>query len=145
MRRLVGRIIVILASALLLVRGAALAAGIHTPRPGSVERKQIIAALRRVVERELARPVRFRIDAIRVSDRWAFLRGVPLEKSGTRMDYRGTPYQSRIEAGTFDDWICALLQKDGQRWRVVEHELGATDAPFVDWAARHRAPVEIFK
>jgi hypothetical protein len=117
----------------------------HTPKPGSSERKQITDALRWVVEKELKKPVVFRIDALNVQDGWAFLRGVPMQKSGKRMDYRGTRYQESIEAGTFDDWICALLRKEANRWRVVDHVIGATDVPFVDWAERHHAPAGIFK
>jgi hypothetical protein len=117
----------------------------YTPKSGTAERKQITDALRSVVEKELAKPVIFRIDALKVQGGWAFLRGAPLQKSGKKMDYRDTPYQKRIEAGTFDDWICALLNRDGKQWRVVEHVIGATDVPFVDWAERHHAPAAIFK
>jgi hypothetical protein len=130
----------------LRVCGSGLAAeGSYTPKPGSPERKQIIGAFREVVERELKKPLLFRIDALKVQDGWAFLRGVPLEKSGKPMDYRGTPYQESIVAGTFDDWVCALLHKKGDRWRVVAHAIGATDVPFVDWAERCHAPPGIFK
>jgi len=125
--------------------GLAADEGIYTPRLGSPERTQINSALRKVVERELQKPVLFRIDALKVQNGWAFLRGVPLEKSGKAMDYRGTPYQDAIDAGTFDDWICALLRKEGTRWRVVAHAIGATDVPFADWAERYHAPPGIFR
>src|SRR5262245_1372085 len=95
-------------------------------KPGSPERRQIADALRSVVAKELNKAVVFRIDALNVQDEWAFLRGVPLEKSGQRIDYRGTRYQALIDAGTFDDWICALLVKERGRWRVVTHVIGAT-------------------
>jgi hypothetical protein len=117
----------------------------YTPKPGSPERKQISGGLREVVERELKKPVLFRIDALKVLNGWAFLRGVSLEKSGKPMDYRGTPYQESIEAGTFDDWICALLHKEGNRWRVMAYAIGATDVPFADWAEHYHAPPGIFK
>ena len=117
----------------------------YTPKPGSAERKLISGGLREVVEKELKKPVLFRIDALKVLNGWAFLRGVLLEKSGKPMDYRGTPYQESIEAGTFDDWICALLHKEGNRWRVITHAIGATDVPFADWAAHYHAPPGIFK
>jgi hypothetical protein len=116
-----------------------------TPKPGSPERRQIADALRSEVEKELKKPVVFRIDALNVQNEWAFLRGVPLEKSGQQMDYRGTRYQALIEAGTFDDWVCALLMKERGRWRVVTHAIGATDVPFVDWAERYHAPQSLFK
>jgi hypothetical protein len=117
----------------------------RTPKPGSSERKQITESLRSVVEKELKKPVVFRIDALKVQGEWAFLRGVPLKKSGERMDYRGTRYQKLIDAGTFDDWICALLRKEAKHWRVVDHVIGATDVPFADWAERYHAPAGIFK
>ena len=128
------------------VCGAGLAAERgYTPQPGSPERKQISSALRAVVERELKKPVRLRIDALKVQDEWAFLRGVLLEKSGQPLDYRGTPYQKSIADGTFDDWLCALLHRQGNRWRVVAHAIGATDVPFADWAERYHAPPGIFQ
>jgi len=117
----------------------------HTPKPGSSERKQITEALRSVVEKELKKPVVFRIDALNVQNEWAFLRGAPLQKSGKPMDYRGTRYQKLIDAGTFDDWICALLRKEAKQWRVVDNVIGATDVPFADWAERYHAPAGIFK
>jgi hypothetical protein len=130
----------------LWVCGSGLAAeGGYTPKPGSPERKQISGELRKVVESELKKPVRIRIDALKVRNGWAFLRGVLLDKSGKPMDYRGTPYQESIEAGTFDDWLCALLHNEGNRWQVVAHAIGATDVPFADWAERYHAPPGIFK
>ncbi len=121
------------------------AEGSYTPKPGSPERKQITDELRKVVERELKKPVLFRINALKASNGWAFFRGVLLEKSGKPMDYRGTPYQESIEAGTFDDWICALLRKERDQWQVVAHAIGATDVPFTDWAEHYHAPPSIFK
>jgi hypothetical protein len=107
----------------LRVCGSGLAAeGSYTPKPGSPERRQIIGALREVVERELKKPVLFRIDALKVQDGWAFLRGVPLEKSGKPMDYRGTPFQESIVAGTFDDWAarcCTRKEIVGEWWRML--------------------------
>lgn len=46
--------------------GLAAAEGGYTPKPGSPERKQISGGLREVVERELKKPVLFRIDALKV-------------------------------------------------------------------------------
>lgn len=117
----------------------------YTPQPGTIERKQLLRGLREVVEIELKKPVIFRIDTLRVSGGWAYIRGVPLKKSGKPMDYRDTPYQESIKAGVFDDWICALLQKQGKQWVVVAHAIGATDMPFINWAEHYRAPAEIFE
>ena len=119
----------------------------YTPERGTLERKEINNTLRGAVEKELKKPVIFKIDVLKVRNGWAFLRGIPLEKSGKRMDYRGTSYQKLINAGMFDDWICALLRKErnGTRWRVVVYALGATDVPFVGWVERYHAPPGIFK
>ncbi len=119
----------------------------YTPERGTLERKEIDNTLRGAVEKELKKPVIFKIDVLKVRNGWAFLRGIPLEKSGKRMDYRGTSYQKLINAGMFDDWICALLRKErnGARWRVVVYALGATDVPFVGWVERYHAPPGIFK
>lgn len=119
----------------------------YTPELGTAERKEIIDALRSVIEKELKKPVIFRIDTLKVQNGWAFLVGIPLEESGRRIDYRETPYQELINAGIFDDWICALLRKEenGTHWRVVAYVLGATDVPFIGWAERYHAPFNIFK
>ena len=119
----------------------------YAPAPGTALRREISDALRSVVEKELNKPVVFRIEVLKVKQAWAFLRGVPLDKSGKRMDYHGTPYQASIEDGQFDDGICSLLRKEakGNRWKVVTYSLGATDAPFVNWAERYHAPAEIIQ
>lgn len=117
----------------------------YAQKSGNYERKQINSTLRKVVEKELKKPVIFRIDALKLSNRWAFFRGTVLEKSGKPIDYRGTPYQELIDAGTFDDWICALFRKKGNQWQLVTHVIGATDVPFIDWVDRYGAPSSIFK
>jgi hypothetical protein len=119
----------VLASCLLLPCAGLGAQQNATPKPGSPERRQIADALRSEVEKELKKPVVFRIDALNLQNEWAFLRGVPLE----------------IEAGTFDHWVCALLIKERGQWRVVTHAIAATDVPFVDWAERYHAPQSLFK
>lgn len=119
----------------------------YTPEPGAAERKEIIDALRSVIEKELEKPVIFQIDTLNVQNGWAFLVGIPLEESGRRIDYQGTPYQESINARIFDDWICALLRKEenGIHWRVVAYALGATDVPFIGWAERYHVPFNIFR
>ena len=51
------------------------------------------------------------------------------------MNYQGTPYQEAMTQGMFDDWICALLQKQLGQWRVVTYAIGATDVPYTDWSS----------
>ena len=124
---------------------AAYAQAVHTPKPGSAERKALMDALRPLIEKKVKRPVTFKVDALKVQGNWAFLRGVPLQKNGKPMDYRGTVYAQAIKEGAFDDWVCALFKREKGRWRVVNHALGATDVPYDGWDEQYGAPPAIFK
>ena len=116
-----------------------------TLKRSNPERKMILDALRVTVQKELKKPVTFRVDSLKAQDGWAFLRGVPLGPRGTPINYCGTTYQKAIKAGIFDNWICALLQKRRGRWRVVTHVIGATDMPYENWAQHYHAPPAIFQ
>ena len=130
---------------ILAVAGVASAQEARTPAPGSAERKAIADALRAPVEKELRQKVVFKIDHLKVSGDWAFLRGVPQRPGGAPLEYKGTPYQEAIDAGAFDDGIVALLQKRKGRWQVVQFVVGATDVPYVGWDKKYRAPSAIFE
>jgi hypothetical protein len=116
-----------------------------TPQPGSAERKAILSTLRVPVQKELKKPVRLKVDHLKVQDQWAFLRGVPQQLGGKPMNYKGTPYQEAIRLGVFDDWICALLHKQRGKWRVVTYVIGATDVAYDGWDKQYQAPASIFK
>ncbi|MFL6334333.1 MAG: hypothetical protein ACJ754_13550 [Pyrinomonadaceae bacterium] len=115
-----------------------------TPAPGSAERKAIADALRAPVEKELKQKVVFKIDHLKVSGEWAFLRGVPQRPGGGKVDYNATPYRQRIEDGVFDDWICALLRKRAGKWQVVKYVIGATDVVYEGWDEEYKAPSALF-
>ena len=117
----------------------------HTPKPGDAERRAITDALRAPVERQLKQKVVFQIDHLKVQDDWAFLRGLPRRADGTPLDYKGTPYQTAVEEGAFDDGIVALLRKRRGRWQVVQFVVGATDVPYIGWDKKYRAPSAIFR
>jgi hypothetical protein len=116
----------------------------YTPTTGSPERKQILEALRTPVEGELKRKVVFKVEHLKVQGKWAFMRGVPQQPGGKAMQYKGTEYQRAIEAGAFDDWICALMQKQKGKWRVIRYVIGATDVVYEGWEKEFRAPSGIF-
>lgn len=124
--------------------GAASAQEARTPAPSSAERKAIADALRAPVEKELRQKVVFKIDHLKVSGDWAFLRGVPQRPGGGKVDYGPTPYRERIEDGVFDDWICALLRKRAGKWQVVKYVIGATDVVYLGWDEEYKAPSAIF-
>jgi len=125
--------------------GAASAQEAHTPAPGSAERRGIADALRTPVEKGLKQKVVFKIDHLKVSGDWAFLRGVPQRTDGGKVDYTVTPYRQRIEDGVFDDWICALLRKRAGKWQVVKYVIGATDVVYEGWDGEYNAPSAVFK
>lgn len=132
---------------LLLLLSAATAAAaqeVTTPAAGSAERRRITDALRAPVERELKPKVVFKIDHLKVSGDWTFLRGVPQRPGGKAVDYSATPYRQRIEDGAFDDWICALLRRKAGRWVVVKYVIGATDVAYSGWDVVYKAPSAIF-
>ena len=125
--------------------GAASAQEAHTPAPGSAELKAVADALRVPVEKELRQKVVFKIDHLKVSGDWAFLRGVPQRPGGGKVDYNATPYKQAIEDGVFDDWICALLRKRAGKWQVVKYVIGATDVVYEGWDEEYKAPSGIFR
>ncbi|MEW6125778.1 MAG: hypothetical protein AB1757_01835 [Acidobacteriota bacterium] len=117
----------------------------YTPKAGTPERKAIMDALRAPVEKELGKQVVFKVDHLKLQGDWAFMRGVPQQPGGKRMDYRGTAYQQAIKDGIFDDWICALLKKQNGKWRVIRYVIGATDVVYEGWDKEYRAPSAIFQ
>ena len=129
----------------LAAAGVASAQAARTPAPGSAERKAIAEALRAPVGKELKQKVVFKIDHLKASGDWAFLRGVPQRPGGGRVDYSATTYRQRIEDGVFDDWICALLRKKAGKWQVVKYVIGATDVVYEGWDAEYKAPAAIFR
>lgn len=129
----------------ILLLSASVFAQTRTPAPGSAERKAIMDALRAPVEKELNKKVVFKVDHLKVLDGWAFMRGVPQQPGGRKMDYRNSPYQEAISDGAFDDWICALLRKEGAKWRVVKYVIGATDVAYIGWDEEYGAPSTIFE
>lgn len=113
----------------------------HTPAAGSKERKAVLAALRTPVERDLAQPVTFKINRIRVQGDFAFVDAVPRKKNGKAINYKKTRYASLVNAGTFDDGIVALLKRNSTSgWFVQIYAVGATDAPQVAWPQQYGAP-----
>jgi hypothetical protein len=117
----------------------------YTPERGDPERQAIMDTLRVPVKRELKNGVIFKIDALKVQDGWAFVRGVPKSPDGGPMDYRGTVYEENQRQGVFDDWFCALLRKRGERWQVVTYSIGATDVAYEGWDKKYHAPRAIFQ
>lgn len=120
------------------------AAASAAERPKGAELKAILSALRVPAEKDLKPPIVFKIDHIAEQADWAFMFGQPQRPNGKKVDYRHTRYAPAVNAGAFDDWICALLQKRRGQWQVVEYRIGATDVAWDGWDAKHKAPRAIF-
>jgi len=134
----------LLLAAIFVLTGSALAQGVYTPEKGSPERKAILDALRRPVEKELKQQIVFVANNFNVKGNWAFIGGDPQSPDGGQPDYRGTPYQEAKDADMFDNNFFALLKKSGGKWKVVHYAIGCTDVCYADWWSRYKAPKAIF-
>lgn len=115
-----------------------------TPKQGSPDRKAIMDGLRIPIEKDLKQKVIFQVDHLKLQGNWAFFSGKNLTTSGKKIDYRKTQYKEALEAGAFDDWTCALLKKNGKKWKVVTYAIGATDVVWDGWYQQYGAPKSIF-
>lgn len=100
--------------------------------------------LRTPIEKDLKQKVIFQVDHLKMQGPWAFFSGKNLTASGKKIDYRKTQYKEALEAGAFDDWTCALLKKEGKKWKVVAYAIGATDVVWDGWYEKYKAPKSIF-
>lgn len=115
-----------------------------SPKQGSAVRKAILDSLRPPVEKDLKQKVKFQVDHLKVQGNWAFMTGKSLTAAGKKIDYRKTKYREALEAGAFDDWICALFKKEGSKWKVARFAIGATDVVWDGWYQEFKAPKAIF-
>jgi len=115
----------------------------HGPASKLTAEEGMLETLRMGVESELEQPVIIDVDELRADEHWAFVTAVPLQPDGNRIDYSRTKFAPDLEDSTIDDWLCALLKNDGEEWRIVALEIGATDVPFVDWPERFGVPETI--
>jgi hypothetical protein len=110
-----------------------------TPRAAADLASALHAALgeRLGVETELVVRGECRIDA------WTFLCGRPVTPTGSRIDFATTKLRTSADEGIVDYNACALLEQTAAGYVVWELAVGDTDAPFVDWPARHGIPASI--
>jgi hypothetical protein len=118
--------------------------GLHSPASGSAERKAILDVLRVPVEKELNQAVLFVISTIQVQDDFAFVLGQTVQPSGAPIDYSKTPYLEAVQAGAFSDEAMGLLRWSGGSWKLLTHDIGATDVAWLDWPQQYGAPQAIF-
>lgn len=117
---------------------------VRMPEEGSAERKAILDALRKPVEKELKQKIKFVIETLRVQGSWSFVGGVPQGENGSWPDYRATRYQEAIDYEMFDNNIFALLKNTEGEWKVVTYSIGCTDVCYAGWWGDYKTPRAIF-
>lgn len=128
-----------------LVYASALAQTAHTPPAGTSERAAIMDALRGAAQKDLGRSVIFKVDTLRVAGSWAYARVSPTLPNGDEIDYSKTRYRKQVELGAFDSQGEALLQRDGEDWKVLEWAFGGTDVASVTWSDKYRFPKSLLE
>lgn len=145
MQRVITRRFLLTLLSILTLATFAWAQTIYTPKAGSTERKAMMDAIRIPVEKELGKKAIFKVDHLKVSGSFAFMRGVPLNPNGSTMDYRDTKYWEAKKEGMFDDSVCALLKKKSGKWKVIAYAIGPTDVAWDGWDKEYGAPSAIFR
>ena len=95
------------------------------------------------VAQALAQPVSLADVTFREDGEWAFVSAVPTTANGGETDILSTSCSADYQDGFYDNWVCALAQRKPEGWVLIAYELGATDAPFVDWPEKYGAPASI--
>ncbi len=136
MRQIIRPLILALICTFGVAVGMAKAQEVYEPQRGSVERAQIMNALRPVVEWRLGAPVEFVVQQFRSTGDRAFVMVAPQRPGGGAIDIRQMPLVRSFgeDPSYFEDVggieVIAFLIRAGDQWAVVDHSLGATDAWF---------------
>jgi hypothetical protein len=120
------------AIAISLCLGAVCGAKPYTPKPGSPERKAILDALRKPVEKEAKQHVVFHNVSLRVEKGWAFVNAISMDRSG-----------KKLVLG--DLATSGLLRKTAGHWQVLYWGVAGDISVTCEAAKRYpQAPRSIF-
>lgn len=105
--------------------GAA-AQSVYEPARGSAERREILNAIRPMVEVRVGPPVEFVVSWMRSGAGWAFVNVNPQRPGGGGIDPYLTTFASQAE---YMDGLStyALLRYQYDRWNLVDFVIGPTD------------------
>ncbi|WP_420332913.1 hypothetical protein [Roseibium sp.] len=114
---------------LLLLAGSTLggvAQSVYEPPRGSAERREILDAVRPMVEARVGPPVEFVVGWMRSGAGWAFVNVNPQRPGGGKIDPFLTTFASQAE---YMDGLStyALLRYQYSRWNLVDFVVGPTD------------------
>ena len=98
---------------------------IYSPKRGAAERKEVLNAIRPLVEARAGPPVEFVVDRLRIYKGWAFVVVNPQRPGGGKIDPNGKNYR----LGQFQDGLhtYALLKFRYGRWNIIDFVIGPTD------------------
>lgn len=127
---------------MLVIIDIARAGDIVTPARGSETRREILDAVRPVVEAQLHKPIQFVVNRMAVSKGWAFVALMPQRPGGKAIDISRT----RLADEEFLDGVStyALLKWDYGRWNLITSVIGPTDVAWAAWPKYFGAPKGIF-
>jgi hypothetical protein len=115
-----------------LCYAAAAGAKAYTPQAGSAERKAILDALRKPVQKAAKQPVVFYDVSLRVENGWAFVNAISKDRSG-----------KKLVLG--DLATSGLLHKKAGRWQVLYWGVAGDISVTCEAAKRYpQAPRSIF-
>ena len=114
----------LIVNAALALAGVAQAQSMHTPAPGSAERRAILDAMRPAVEADLGAPVEFVVEEMRVSGTWAFVHAEPQRPGGGAIP---APHNDFQDGNT----TYAVLRRQSGRWRPLMVAVGPSDVAWV--------------
>lgn len=108
-----------------LTLGAA-AQSVYEPPRGSAERRDILDAIRPMVEARVGPPVEFVVSWMRSGAGWAFVNVNPQRPGGGKIDPFLTTFASQAD---YMDGLStyALLRFQYDRWNLVDFVVGPTD------------------
>src|SRR5690606_7270263 len=111
--------------------------GVYTPTPGSSERVALMNALRAAVRSDMGGDPIFMVRDLRSNGDWAFGVMEPTWAGGRRIVPEKTPlYQRTRDRDGLDGLRTeAIWHRNGARWQVEAHSIGATDVWWVEYCA----------
>lgn len=123
---------------------AALAAATLAGTVAEADRAAILDVARVPVAKQLGKPVKFKVRALKRDGDWVFLSAAMQDAAGKPISYAGTSLASAEAEGMISKDYFALLRREAGRWRVVDYAVGPTDVAWDGWAAKHDAPAALF-
>lgn len=121
----------------LTLTSLAQAGPVSSPAPGSVDRKEILDAIRPRAESQLGRPVEFVVTEMKMQDGWAFAILTAQRPGGKSIPISETIF-SPGELDTFT--IFALLEDSSSGWNLMEYDLDPKEPTPMVWREKYGLP-----